>query len=85
MKKKYEHIFFDLDRTLWHFDENSKKVLIDIYYSFKLDEFISSSSDFIDNLQNLVPVFRKWHNNNNLQLNIDVPIKKIILNVFITS
>jgi hypothetical protein len=31
---------------------------------------------FINNLQNLVPVFRKWHNNNNLQLNIDVPIKK---------
>lgn len=31
---------------------------------------------FINNLQNLVPVFKKWHNNNNLQLNIDVPIKK---------
>jgi len=31
---------------------------------------------FINNLQNLVPIFKKWHNNNNLQLNIDVPIKK---------
>lgn len=31
---------------------------------------------FINNLQNLVPIFRKWHNNNNLQLNIDVPLKK---------
>lgn len=30
---------------------------------------------FLDNLQNLVPTFRKWHNNNDLQLNIDVPIK----------
>ena len=24
MPKPYQHIFFDLDRTLWHFDENSK-------------------------------------------------------------
>lgn len=31
---------------------------------------------FINNLQNLVPIFRKWHNKNNLQLNINVPIKK---------
>ena len=30
---------------------------------------------YIDNLQHLVPVFRKWHNNNNLQLHIDVPTK----------
>ena len=30
---------------------------------------------FLDNLQNLVPIFRKWHNNNDLELNINVPIK----------
>lgn len=30
---------------------------------------------FLENLQNLVPVFRKWHNNNDLKLNINVPIK----------
>ena len=30
---------------------------------------------YINNLQKLVPVFRKWHHNNNLELNIDVPIK----------
>jgi len=47
MENKYEHIFFDLDRTLWHFDENSKKVLNDIYKHFKLFLGISSVDEFI--------------------------------------
>lgn len=47
MKNKYEHIFFDLDRTLWHFEENSKKVLEDIFNSFNLNERITSSNIFI--------------------------------------
>ncbi len=51
MKKKYEHIFFDLDRTLWHFDENSKSVLNNIYVNFKLNKFIDSANLFIDKYQ----------------------------------
>ena len=51
MKKKYEHIFFDLDRTLWDFDKNSKKVLTDIYDSFKLKALISSPGLFIEKYQ----------------------------------
>lgn len=51
MDKKYEHIFFDLDRTLWHFDENSKKVLNDIYVNFNLNEHIDSLIHFIDKYQ----------------------------------
>ena len=47
MNSKYEHIFFDLDRTLWHFDENSKKVLNDIYVHFKLNAAITSFNDFV--------------------------------------
>ncbi|MGB0881772.1 MAG: YjjG family noncanonical pyrimidine nucleotidase [Vicingaceae bacterium] len=47
MKKKYEHIFFDLDRTLWHFDENSRKVLNDIFNHFKLIQNIPSAKEFI--------------------------------------
>jgi len=31
MKKKYQHIFFDLDRTLWDFDTNSKLALQHIF------------------------------------------------------
>ena len=47
MVNKYEHIFFDLDKTLWHFDENSKKVLNDIYKHFKLFSSISSVEKFV--------------------------------------
>lgn len=48
MIKKYEHIFFDLDRTLWHFDENSKKVLKDIFTIFKLNQSINSFDSFLE-------------------------------------
>ena len=33
---KYEHIFFDLDRTLWNFDKNSEKTLKQLYRDFNL-------------------------------------------------
>jgi len=42
---KYKHIFFDLDRTLWDFDTNSKMALAEIYIEFKLKERGMESSD----------------------------------------
>ncbi len=45
--KTYEHIFFDLDRTLWHFEENSKKVLLDIFNDFGLNKHIEFEDDFL--------------------------------------
>lgn len=46
--KKYKHLFFDLDHTLWDFDRNSKEVLHELFFEHKLishgveaDEFIS--------------------------------------------
>lgn len=45
--KIYEHIFSDLDRTLWHFEENSKKVLLDIYIQFGLKKFIEFEDNFL--------------------------------------
>ncbi|MDT8413582.1 MAG: YjjG family noncanonical pyrimidine nucleotidase [Vicingaceae bacterium] len=47
MSKHYEHIFFDLDRTLWHFDENSKNVLNEIFVKFELARFISNVDEFL--------------------------------------
>lgn len=47
MSKQYEHIFFDLDRTLWHFDENSKNVLNEIFTKFELVRYINNVDEFI--------------------------------------
>jgi len=35
---------------------------------------ISIDRNFYNNVQNLVPIFKKWHKNNNLSLNINIPI-----------
>jgi putative hydrolase of the HAD superfamily len=51
---KYEHVFFDLDRTLWDFDTNSKLALGEIFVEFKLKEKgIDSSVEFIDVYQEI--------------------------------
>lgn len=36
--KKYKHIFFDLDRTLWDFEANSSETLTELYHEFALKE-----------------------------------------------
>ncbi|WP_207511498.1 YjjG family noncanonical pyrimidine nucleotidase [Longitalea luteola] len=33
---KYQHIFFDLDHTLWDFETNSRQTLEDLYLSYNL-------------------------------------------------
>lgn len=66
MEKKYEHIFFDLDRTLWDFDENSKKVLIDIFNHYKLNESIESVESFILKYQEINECLWKHYSDNKL-------------------
>lgn len=39
MQNKYEHIFFDLDHTLWDFEKNSQETLEHIYHQYKLKDF----------------------------------------------
>lgn len=36
--KKYKHLFFDLDHTLWDFDRNSHEVLVELYHKYNLGE-----------------------------------------------
>lgn len=48
MTKIYRNIFFDLDRTLWDFDRNSKETLQEIFISQKLKEIG-------------IPSFEKFH------------------------
>lgn len=44
MPKPYQHIFFDLDHTLWDFETNSQETLQDLYVELKLDE--KTTNDF---------------------------------------
>jgi len=49
MKKAYQHIFFDLDNTIWDFDQNSKEALTEIYHKYQLfDLGVTSIDVFIE-------------------------------------
>lgn len=46
--KRYSHLFFDLDRTLWDFQTNSRQALQELYLTFELESRgISNVHDFI--------------------------------------
>src|SRR6056297_2506751 len=45
--KKYRHIYFDLDRTLWDFNSNSKAALSEIFYKFELNSHFTNDDEFI--------------------------------------
>jgi len=44
----YKHIFFDLDRTLWDFEQNMRDALAEIYVNHKLDLAFPNPDTFID-------------------------------------
>jgi len=46
--KKYKHIFFDLDGTLWDFAGNSKDTQLEMFERFSLHTIFSSHDNFID-------------------------------------
>jgi putative hydrolase of the HAD superfamily len=35
---KYRHLFFDLDHTLWDFNENARLTLIELYHELALEK-----------------------------------------------
>ena len=45
--KKYKHIYFDLDRTLWDFESNSMEALLDIYHKYDLGRYFNDGEDFV--------------------------------------
>jgi putative hydrolase of the HAD superfamily len=45
MQKKYKHIFFDLDHTLWDFEKNAEETLVHLYHHYKLKSFGVKSPD----------------------------------------
>ena len=42
-----QHIFFDLDHTLWDFDKNSKETLKELFFDFNFQDHIASVDDFV--------------------------------------
>jgi putative hydrolase of the HAD superfamily len=44
---KYKHLFYDLDRTLWDFETNSRVALTQMFYEFNLQSYFSEVSEFI--------------------------------------
>lgn len=48
--KVYQHLFFDLDHTLWDFDKNAEETLHQLFKDYKLmDLGINSADAFIEN------------------------------------
>lgn len=44
--KKYTHIFFDLDNTLWDFDKNSESAMFETFKHFNVGELAIDFNDF---------------------------------------
>lgn len=46
--RKYKHLFFDLDRTLWDFDQNANVALQEVYDRYALSQVFHDSKEFIN-------------------------------------
>ncbi len=51
MLKRYKHLYFDLDLTLWDFDSNSASTLLQIIDEFALKDKINDQAKFIDHFK----------------------------------
>ncbi|MDR2937658.1 MAG: YjjG family noncanonical pyrimidine nucleotidase [Prevotellaceae bacterium] len=51
--KKYQHVFFDLDRTLWDFEKNSEQTLREMYEQYSL-----LSLQFVD-IQEFIRIYKR--------------------------
>jgi putative hydrolase of the HAD superfamily len=44
----FKHIFFDLDHTLWDFEQNSKEALLEIFHEYHVQQILNCTfNDFI--------------------------------------
>ncbi len=53
MNNKYQHIFFDLDRTLWDFDSSARMAFSEIYENDKLEQYGIESVDAFQEAYNV--------------------------------
>lgn len=47
MKTNYQHIFFDLDHTLWDFEKNTEEAIVEIYEIFNLSRWPFTLGEFM--------------------------------------
>jgi putative hydrolase of the HAD superfamily len=61
--KQYQHIFFDLDHTIWDFDKNAEETLHELYVIHDLNAIGLASADvFIETYtQNNHKLWREYH------------------------
>jgi putative hydrolase of the HAD superfamily len=45
---KYKHLFFDIDRTMWDYDTNSREVIHELHQQFKFDSCGFDATTFFD-------------------------------------
>jgi putative hydrolase of the HAD superfamily len=56
--EQIEHVFFDLDRTLWDFDANSKATLEELFAEFDLQSMLGvGSAEFIHEYKRINEIF----------------------------
>lgn len=48
MTEPIKHLFFDLDRTLWDFESNSRAALYHLFYELQLEKYIPSFEVFLE-------------------------------------
>jgi putative hydrolase of the HAD superfamily len=65
--KTYQHIFFDLDHTIWDFDKNAEETLHELYTIYRLEDLGLHSAD----------LFIETYTRNNHQLWADYHLGKI--------
>ncbi|MBD3636445.1 MAG: noncanonical pyrimidine nucleotidase, YjjG family [Crocinitomicaceae bacterium] len=54
-----QHIFFDLDHTLWDFEKNSNETLSELFDEFRLEERIDNKDKFLATYQTVNGIYWK--------------------------
>jgi len=49
--KKYKHLFFDIDKTLWDYESNVREILLDLYNKWKLKNLSVDYDKFLNDFK----------------------------------
>lgn len=63
MNKKYTHLFFDLDNTLWNFERNSKKAMKEAFIDYDLQKQVDFEQFFNVYSKHNAKLWESYRNN----------------------